>query len=121
MLIILLDMFVSARPFPMAHHWIGQAYSYGCSYMTVIAICMVGGNDIQAFMAYESGHTDSAWDMFNNRRLAATVVVCVSISVCTLLWHIMLFVLVELRQRLWEKKYAQIPAMPYIKITQCEY
>ena len=48
MLIILLDMFVSARPFPMAHHWLGQAYAYGCSYMTVIAICMVGGNDIQA-------------------------------------------------------------------------
>ena len=52
MLIILVDMFVSARPFPMANHWIGQAYSYGCSYMTVIGICIIGGNDIQVNCHY---------------------------------------------------------------------
>jgi len=116
MLIILVDMFVSARPFPMANHWIGQAYSYGCSYMTVIGICIIGGNDIQAFMALSS---ESPEDMDENQgQIGKTVVVCISISICTLLWHLLLYALVQLRQKLWEQQYAQILPNPYIKITR---
>ena len=176
MLIILVDMFVSARPFPMANHWIGQAYSYGCSYMTVIGICIIGGNDIQVnchymptplskfyyllllprflqscfiilivclhhlkkkictlfiillcgnvkksahFQAFMALSSESPEDMDENQgQIGKTVVVCISISICTLLWHLLLYALVQLRQKLWEQQYAQILPNPYIKITR---
>ena len=174
MLIILVDMFVSARPFPMANHWIGQAYSYGCSYMTVIGICIIGGNDIQVnislyansfkillptftfsrvillswllfhvrilicqwghgmessfcgnvkkyahFQAFMALSSKSPEDMDESQgQIGKTVVVCISISICTLLWHLLLYALVQLRQKLWEQQYAQILPNPYIKITR---
>ena len=70
----------------------------------------------QAFMALSS---KSPEDMDESQgQFGKTVVVCISISICTLLWHLLLYALVQLRQKLWEQQYAQILPNPYIKITR---